>query len=187
MGDSLWYVAYGSNTCRDRLSAYLEGTAGPAGPALMARYGAHRGCAECAPPLDDRWLTVPHRLRFRGRSRRWGGAVAFLDLAPAPDVATPARAWLLTVAQLRGLVGQEARLPDDPPPAVLDGLTATGACSTVGGGWYDTLLRLPDVDGRLAVAVTTAQDLPEGEPTEAYLATLAAGRAERDARGRLGP
>ena len=54
-----------------------------------------------------------------------------------------------------------------------------GAALALGGGWYDTLLRLDDVDGKVALTVTTAQDLPVTRPTEAYLATIAAGRAER--------
>lgn len=183
-----WYVAYGSNLCRDRLDAYLEGTVAPSrragdgatgvGP-RSARYGAHRGCADPSPPADDRWLDVAHPVSFRGRSTRWDGGVAFLGLVPRAGVVTEVRAWSLTLAQVLGIAGQEARLPDAPPATVVDGLAAPGDTAAIGGGWYDTLLRLDDVDGTMALTVTTGQDLAVCEPTEAYLDTIAAGRAER--------
>lgn len=186
--DRAWYVAYGSNMCRDRLLAYLEGTVAPtdAGSAggvaeagsRSARYGPHRGCADATPPTADRAVELAHRVRFRGRSPRWGGGVAFLDLDVTDGICTPARAWLLTVDQVLGVVGQESRRPVDPPASLLEGLAVGGAVS-LGGGWYDTLLRLPDIDGRRAVTVTTVQPLPLTEPTAAYLTTVAAGQAER--------
>lgn len=191
--DRLWYVAYGSNLCRDRLMAYLRGTVAPDRPGVAggadragprsARFGAHRGGPDPTPPGADLWCTVEHRVSYRGRSRRWGGGVAFLDLHPTPGTTTEARAWLLTAAQVVGLAGQEARLPGDPDPALLDDLGPPGTTVALGGGWYDTLLRLPDLGGRRAVTVTTAQDLPSTAPTPAYLATIAAGRAERPGRG----
>lgn len=201
--DRAWYVAYGSNMCRDRLLAYLEGTVAPstAGRARgvteagsrSARYGPHRGCADPTPPTADRALELAQPVRFRGRSPRWGGGVAFLDLHPAEGCRTPARAWLLTVTQVLSVVGQESRRPVDPPRSLLEGM-AVGETVPLGGGWYDTLLRLDDIDGRPAVTVTTAQPLPLTEPTAPYLATIAAGRAERpalpsgdrDAAGRRG-
>ncbi|MGI8939832.1 MAG: hypothetical protein ACR2JF_16775 [Iamia sp.] len=185
----VWYVAYGSNLCRDRLMAYLEGTVAPPGPEALggveeagpraARYGAHRGCSDPTPPAADRWLEVAHAVTFRGRSPRWGGGVAFLDLAPSDGVRSKVRAWLLTVEQVVGLAAQEAGLPADPEPSLVDSLTAVGATAPLGGGWYDTLLRLPDIEGRLALTVTTGQDLPATTPTQPYLATIAAGRSER--------
>lgn len=171
-----WYVAYGSNTCRARLTAYLEGVCGPP-------YGDHRGCLDPAPPADDRWLVLDRAVRFRGRSPRWGGGVAFLDLV-ASAASTPARAWLLGVDQLLGIAAQEARLAADPPASVLDGCTV-GSAVVIGGGWYDTVLRLPDLDGIPSYAITTSQDLPLAPATDAYAATLRAGRSEPDAGGRL--
>lgn len=168
----VWYVAYGSNMAGARLRAYLEGD-GPGGP-----FGAHRGCADATPPRADRWLALDRAVTHRGRSRRWGGGVAFLDLAPTPGTATPARAWLLGLDQVAGLVAQEARLGAVPDLAAAPGLPI-GATLAVGGGWYDTVLRLPDLDGTPALTVTTAQPLPRAAPTAAYLATVAAGLAER--------
>lgn len=186
-----WYVAYGSNLCRDRLLAYLEGAVAPQGPGAAAgvdepgpraaRYGAHRGCADPTPPVEDRWFDIAHRVTFRGRSPRWGGGVAFLERNAEVGVRTEVRAWLLTVAQVLCIVGQEARLPAEPNPSVLDDL-AVGESLVLGGGWYDTLLRLPDVEGRGAYAVTTGQDLLPAAATDAYLVTIAAGRAERPSR-----
>ncbi|HMJ78819.1 MAG TPA: hypothetical protein VK507_22740 [Iamia sp.] len=193
MSGLVWYVAYGSNMVADRLRAYLEGVAGPPvdvapppGGALVpgdlsARFGAHRGCADPTPPRADRWVTLDRAVTYRGRSRRWGGGVAFLDLEPTPGAATPARAWLLGLDQVAELMAQEARLAVAPEPAALAALTALapGGTLPLGGGWYDTVLRLADIDGTVALTVTTAQDLPETPPTPAYLATLAAGLALR--------
>ena len=109
--------------------------------------------------------------------------MAFLDRDEVPGAATEVRAWDLTLAQVLGIVGQEARLAEDPDPSVVDEL-APGATLALGGGWYDTLLRLDDVAGTVALTVTTAQDLPLTRPTDAYLATIAAGRAERAGPGR---
>lgn len=174
----VWYVAYGSNTLTARLRAYLEGGDGP--------FGAHRGCADPRPPRADRWLALDRAVAFRGTSLRWGGGVAFLDRTPTPGPATPARAWLLTCGQLLDVAAQEARLATPPPPAVLDGI-AVGATAVIGGGWYDALLRLDDLDDHPAFTVTTAQDLPVTAPTDAYLATIAAGHAERPDGGSTAP
>lgn len=183
-------MAYGSNMCRDRLLAYLEGATAPEGHLLAtgigagvgrgACYGAHRGCVDSSPPVEDRWVEVARPLTFRGESPRWGGAVAFLGLDPVDGAAIPARAWLLGVDQLLALVGQEARLPSDPPRSALLGLDVDQH-ARIGGGWYDTVVRLPDIDGLLAVAVTTSQGLAPAEPAPAYLATMRAGLAQRPA------
>lgn len=169
----LWYVAYGSNRSADRLRAYLEGAMG-----VDAPFGAHRGCGDATPPRADRWVVLDRAVTFRGTSRRWGGGVAFLDLEPTPGTATPARAWLLGAGQVADVVAQEARLAVGPDPAALRAIPPGGTLG-LGGGWYDTVLRLADVGGRPALTVTTAQHLPETEPTPAYRATLAAGLAER--------
>jgi len=199
MTDGLvWYVAYGSNMVADRLRAYLEGVAGPpvdlapppagalAPGDLGARFGAHRGCADPTLPRADRWLTLDRAVTYRGMSRRWGGGVAFLDLEPSPGAATPARAWLLGLDQVAELMAQEARLAVAPEPTALVAI-APGDTLRLGGGWYDTVLRLADLDGTPALTVTTAQDQPEVPPTPAYLATVAAGLAERLRAGGGGP
>lgn len=178
--------------CGDRLQAYLHGSPTPVGgasaagvdgpAAVSARYGAHRGCADASPPTDDRWLELDHAVSFRSRSLRWGGGVAFLDLRPTVGVVTPARAWRLRLDQVLGILGQEARLPADPPPSCLDGL-AVGSALVIGGGWYDTVLRLPDLGLELAVAITTSQPLEPAAPTAAYRATIDAGLVERPSAG----
>jgi hypothetical protein len=166
-----WYVAYGSNMAADRLRAYLEGADDD------CRFGAHRGCPDPTPPRADRWISLDRAVRHRGRSLRWDGGVAFLDIDPAPGVVTPARAWLLGLDQIAGLAAQEARLATAPD---LTGATALppGGTIVIGGGWYDTVLRLDDIEGRPALTITTSQPLPETTPTDAYLATIALGLGE---------
>lgn len=163
----VWYVAYGSNMVAERLQAYLEGATDTC--ELGRRFGAHRGCADPTPPRADRWITLDRAVRFRGRSRRWGGGVAFLDLDPTPGAATPARAWLIGLDQMAELAAQEGRL-DVAPTGLAD--IPPGGTLAIGGGWYDTVLRLPDIDGRPALTITTGQALPETDPTEAYTAVL---------------
>lgn len=162
-------MAYGSNMATDRLRAYLEGATAD------DRFGAHRGGTDPTPPRADRWLTLDRAVRHRGRSRRWNGGVAFLDLVPTPGTTTPARAWLLGLDQIAELVAQEARRAVPPELAAI----RPHGTLALGGGWYDTVLRLPDLDGRAALTFTTSQPLPEAAPTAAYLETVALGLSER--------
>lgn len=172
MSGLAWYVAYGSNMAGERLRAYLEGAG------VDGAYGAHRGCSDPTPPRADRWVTLDRAIAFRGRSRRWRGGVAFLERHPTPGTATPARAWLLGLDQVAELAAQEGRLALAPDPADLAAIPSGGALG-LGGGWYDTVVRLDDIDGRLALTVTTGQALPEAAPTAAYLATIDAALSAR--------
>lgn len=171
-----WYAAYGSNMAAERLRAYLEGASPDS--ALGVRFGVHRGCTDPTPPRADRWVTLDRAVTFRGRSRRWDGGVAFLDLHPTPGTTTPARAWLLGLDQVAELFAQEARLAG-PPDLGTVAASPPGTTLSIGGGWYDTVLRLPDLDGTPTLTVTTAQSLPPTGPTSLYRAVIAAGLAER--------
>lgn len=158
-----WYAAYGSNTRWEGLRRYL-------GP------GARMP--------EDRWITIPHALRFAGASRRWDGGVAFVTVAPGPP--TPARAWRLTAAQLHMVAAAENGVPDLPPPPDPGGLPV-GAVARLAVdlspdgtlGKYDALLRLADIDGLPAVTLTTTHALPARAPGAAYLAACREGLAGR--------
>lgn len=157
----LWYLAYGSNTHPDRLRRYIGDGVSPA----------------------DRWCRIPHALYFAGASRRWEGGVAFVELAAGP-ARTPARAWRLSADQLRAIVaGENGRpVPDLPdtagmaPGEVMAVPVAMSADGTLGK--YDAILRLPDIDGRPAVTVTTTRHLPRRPPCADYLAACMAGLAD---------
>lgn len=157
----LWYVAYGSNTHPDRLRRYIGG----------------------GPPPPSRWCRIPHALYFAGASRRWEGGVAFVEVA-AGTARSPARAWRLTPDRLLAIVSGEnglaiAGLPDSAEMTPGEVVTLPVALSEDGTrGKYDAVLRLPDIDGRPAVTVTTSRDLPRRPPGDAYLAAVLAGFAD---------
>lgn len=159
--DRLWYVAFGSNMAPEGLGRYVAG-----GPATVRA-------------LPRQTVRLPHRLYFAGRSRRWGGGVAFLDPRRDPTAATPGVARLLTRGQFEGVIRQENGRPEFVVPAeatrlapreryVLD--VPRSADGTLGK--YNCVLRLDDLDGLPAYTVTTALDLEPAEPAPDYLALI---------------
>lgn len=164
--DLVWYVAYGSNLLTERFLAYLQGS--PAG----TRFGHHDGAADPRPPRDTRSATITHRLYLAGTSQRWGGSVAFVELASRPDAVTYARGYLISCQQLEAVAGQEngrgsVGLPErtwDLPEGASIGLDLDGK--------YDALIRLADIDDRPAVTLTTSRDLPAGAAVPAYEALV---------------
>ena len=170
----VWYVAYGSNLAWARFRVYLEGGT-PAGGSR-----AYAGCRDPAPPRADVALAIPHPLYFAGRSRTWGGGVAFVDPAPGPDVSTLARAWLVTAEQLEDVVAQER----DAPHAPIDvAAVARERVLLFGDGThYGTILGLGALRDLPALTCTAPPPGPEGlvpsTPTAAYLRLVARGLAE---------
>ncbi len=168
--DSLWYVAYGSNLRLERLMAYLQGA--DSGP-----YGAHSGARDQRPPEQSRLVRLNRGVYFAGISRRWGGPVAFLSLT-ADERRSLGRAYLLRSDQVVDIAAQEngeiAALPIDrlPPPTEHIELPTRGK--------YNALLRLEDIDGTPAVALTTSRLPRRGSPTPAYVAVIEQGLGEMD-------
>lgn len=183
--EPVWYVSYGSNACRERLDCYLRGGRAP---------GARRvqpGARDRRPPARSVAVHLPGRLRFAGRSRTWGGGMAFYDPHPGCDphpgaVAQTgrvlARAHLPTAQQLADVLVQEMHRD----PAAVDlrlGLVdlVPHRPVAVGPGRYETVLRLADVDGLPAVTLTApdgGRSLPPNPPSPSYRAVLRAGLAE---------
>ena len=112
--------------------------------------------------------------------------MAFCGLVPAPEPATTARAYAVSVDELTTVLAQENgrrslswELPDTevgewtPLPVSLadDGF----------GGKYNAVLRLPDIDGASAFTVTTSHVLPLADPAPEYLEVITAARADRPA------
>ncbi len=169
----MWYVAYGSNMDRRRLTAYLGG-----GGVSGSRF-VERGARDPRAPLASARLWLDRRVRFVGHSRRWGGGVAVLEHRRRTGVRTPARAWLIGHDQFEDIVAQENRRP--VAPIRLPG--RTGRVVAVGTGTYDGLLLLghSPVDGRPLVTITAPEppeQLPSTPPSAAYAATIAAGITE---------
>lgn len=174
-GDTLvWYVAYGSNLAADRLRVYLEGGLPEGGQRHYA------GSRDPSPPRDDCSTRVPFPLYFASRSRTWGGGIAFVDPAPAPETETLARAWLVTRVQLEDIVAQER---DAPLEAIdVDAVTRDGVATLGDGRYYGTLVACGTIREIPAVTCTAPVVGPEGPvvsaPTPPYLRTVARGLRE---------
>lgn len=88
----VWYVAYGSNMCAERLGRYLAGARDSTGP--------------------REWLpvTLPGTVYFAGESLVWGGGRAYYD--PTAQGTAPARAYLLGGEQFDYVKAQEPPVYD---------------------------------------------------------------------------
>lgn len=151
-----WYVAYGSNMDVERLRKYFKANR------LSAQ---HRSVP----------TRVPYELYFAGRSRTWGGGVAFLGLLRGQSCGTEAIAHAVSGSELAQIFRGEnglGSIPSDPTmfdlqphkwvrvlmPEPADGMK----------GKYNAILRLDDIEGRPAFTVTTCRDLEKSQPTEEY-------------------
>jgi hypothetical protein len=163
----VWYVAYGSNLALERFRCYLRGGSVPGG----AR--AYPGCRDPQDPADAAALSLPGRLVFAGRSRVWGGGIAFHDGAEAGEVA--GRGYLVTPAQLADVVAQETRQPPGGTVALrIEAWLGDGGCPAQkwgATGLYDTLSVLGDRDGAPLVTIThgAVATMSPVAPTAAYL------------------
>lgn len=105
-GDSVWYVAYGSNIAGERFAQYLSTE--PDDPRVSG--------------ANNRWITIDHLLYFAGESKTWGGSVAFLSLRPAVGASTPGYARLIEEEDLELIARRENGAADDRPLLLRGGL-----------------------------------------------------------------
>lgn len=161
--DPVWYVAYASNMSSRRLRCYLEGGR-PAGARRT-----YVGCRDPSPPAADVALVLPGSLAFAGRSRVWGGAIAFYDERGGHEVA--ARAFLLTFGQLSDLVAQEVRRPVGTDLLRPERARPYPAPS----GTYESVVTLGHREGVPLLCLTSRQPLVPAPPSAAYLRTIADG------------
>jgi hypothetical protein len=160
----VWYLAYASNLSAERFRYYLAGGRPPG----AAR--SYEGCRDPSPPREARPLWLPGGLSFGGRSRVWGGAMAFYDPAAAGRVA--ARAYLLTYAQFSDVVAQESRRPLGTPLVL--GSQPDGRHPGL-SDIYDIVLRLDSADCVPRLTLTSGRLPPPAAPSSAYLRTILAG------------
>jgi hypothetical protein len=165
----VWYVAYGSNLALERFRCYLRGGPVPGGARV------YPGCRDPQQPADVAALSFPGRLVFSGRSRVWGGGIAFHDSAADGEVA--GRGYLVTPAQLADVVAQETRQPPGGTVAFRiearlgDGTAPAQAQGWGGNGLYDTLTVLGHHDGTPLVTIThgAVATMSPVAPSAAYL------------------
>ena len=164
---AVWYVAYGSNMCADRLACYLTGGTPVGG--MRGTPGARLGIA----PTEDRRVELRHPLLFGGPSTVWDGGPAYLDVARPGR--TVGRGWRVTHDQLEDVVAQEnQREPGSvrlAPAVVRDG-------GVVLDDRYGRLVPLDRIDGEPAVTFTYVRRPPERSPDPAYVEVIEAGLVE---------
>lgn len=170
MDDLVWYVAYGSNMCPERLGCYLAGGR-PVGASRT-----YLGARDPRPPRRSEPLWLRHVVVFAGVSRIWdGGGVAFLEPTPRSDAVSPAVGHLLGREQLADIVAQENG-GESPGPELVE-LPGEGRLLRVAAGRYDSLLGLRPIDGHAAVSLTAASRPVANDPSPAYCAAMERGRA----------
>jgi hypothetical protein len=165
--DPVWYVAYGSNMNTARFGCYISG-----GRPRGARR-TYLGCRDQSPPRRDVAIHLPGGLTFAGRSRVWGGGIAFFD--PHADGELAARAYLITFGQLSDVVAQETRRPVGSDLGLGSGVDRRWALPSAA---YETLLQLDDRDGLPMFTITSLQNLDPTPPSAPYVRTMLDGLGE---------
>ncbi|MGI5349733.1 histone deacetylase [Streptomyces sp. CA-250714] len=164
----IWYAAYGSNTDRERLGAYIGGGR----PRGAERW--YPGCRDRRMPVESVPVELPGALYFATRSPVWGGGRAFYD--PAAEGRTLAVAHLVTPGQFSDIAAQEMYRE---PGSDLDlSAVLTHGRVSLGEGRYETLVRAGELAGRPVLTFTAPWglgDVPHEAPAGAYLRYLASG------------
>ncbi len=170
----VWYVAYGSNLAWARFRCYLAGGR-PAGGSRV-----YDGCRDVTDPLRSVRVTIPGGLVFAGASRVWQGGMAVYDRHRAGEVA--GRAHLVTDEQFADIAAQELRRPPGGEFARdLTGLLPdVESVVTTGGGVYETVVRLGELDGVPMFTITHGDisTLEPAAPSAPYLRWIAIGLRE---------
>ena len=96
----VWYVAYGSNLCKERFMTYINGGL------FQGIRNLHKGCNDKSPPVREKPFLIPHEVYFGNKASTWDGmGVAFID-ADRFGVAL-GRAYLITEEQFYEIQKQE--------------------------------------------------------------------------------
>lgn len=173
MTQHVWYVAYGSNLCKSRFMAYINGSAGSTWPKA-------RGCRNKIPPRRDITGKIPGSIYFAEHSKSWeGGGVAFYD-PTVKDSITLVRMYLVTLDQFNDIFLQENDLTAGDITSIVNELTA-GSSAIYGNGWYREILRLDDVEGSPALTFTSPVRMHEATlvaPGKKYREVISSGLSD---------
>ena len=166
----IWYVAYGSNLCRDRFRYYLRGGQ----PEGSERH--YSGCRDASEPTDSFGLTIRGCVYFAGHSSVWRAGMAFYDPSAEGEVA--ARAYLITAEQFVDILAQETRRPPGMTADLMPIFRGDHYGEGVGG--YPILVRVGERRGVPLVTFTRDRHtVPRlAAPSASYLATMALGLRE---------
>lgn len=147
----VWYACYGSNLNKDRFLCYIQGG--------ICNYNgrSYEGCDDQCVPIEDKPITIPHKLYFGNSSGSWNGSgVAFIDPKQDPNESTRGRMYLITEEQFEQVHIQEG----------------------TGWNWYGELLELGEADGYKIRTFTNAGIRPANEPSQLYLQAMVDGLKE---------
>ena len=146
----IWYVAYGSNLCRDRFMIYINGGF------YNVNNQTYDGCRDKTPPLKDKPFLIPHELYFGYTSSYWENkGVAFID-ADKSGV-TLGRAFLITEEQFYDIQKQEGATDD----------------------WYGRIVNLVNTDDNIPCKSFTSKKRHKTNiPSEKYVEIISRGLSE---------
>jgi hypothetical protein len=172
----VWYVSYGSNICRARFLAYIQGGR------VAGNDVVYQGCADTSPPVGDVPLELPRSLYFAGWSPRvWGGtSAAFITLA-AQGASTLARAYLIAREQFVEVVRQENGNQGevDDFDVKLARARQRGHARMLASGTYTELVYCGERDGHPMLSFTASEDRRVFKrPSAPYLRVIASGLKE---------
>ena len=165
----VWYASYGSNLNEERFLCYIQGGK-PDGSKKV-----ERGARDKTPPRQNLGIQIPYPLYFAKYSKRWGGAVAFIDKVKNEQNTTYGRMYLITEEQFIDVVNQENSTND--LTIDLDQVKIHGQLS-VRQSWYGNIIYLGEKDGYPIFTFTANWDLKDINlhiPSEAYLKMLISG------------
>lgn len=174
----VWYTVYGSNLNHGRFYRYIMGGQVPGSNHV------NPGCTDRTPPLASHGLTLPHQLRFAGRSLAYAGGVAFLSPNRKEGMAQARQAkcaaYLIGIDQFWDVFAQENNLPDTERIPLDDVIQAgTVRPNNTGDEYnnYDSVVYLGQHGVHAMLTLTSGNtDLMEPvAPHETYLRTIAHG------------
>lgn len=165
----LWYVGYGSNLNRTRFMTYLLGGSG----GDSAHH--HPGARDSSSPSGERVVQIDGGLWFGGKSQKWDGGVAHLDVDRAGDVI--GRAWRIRLGQLADLVAQEMDLVPGSVELGSDDVLGSGEI-IADGSRQARLISLAPIEDEPAVTFTFVDRGHQRPPSPGYLATMVVGLRE---------
>jgi hypothetical protein len=174
---NLWYVGYGSNLLPQAVANYLN-DAGRDRTAVLNVMSTQQD--------DGRWVGFPHPLYFAGRSKTWGGGVAFVDIFKQAEHTTYGRATRLSLQEFSTVItrenGQEVQLEAEDLHYLRPGQTRILQLEVDPEGYrgkYNAVLRLDDIVGTRAYTLTTTRTLSQATPAPGYRERIRTGLLQR--------